>query len=144
MRSDGALDLRKLLEGWQVFWRKDGHLATEGFSYKECGPHLMLMAFLQRLVNGGGRIAREYGLGRGALDLLVTWKGERHVIEVKLRRDTETEAEAIDQVARYLDTLGEASGWLVMFDLRKTASWDEKLFVREVEHGGKRIWIVGC
>ena len=88
--------------------------------------------------------AREYGLGRGALDLLVTWKGERHVIEVKLRRDTETEARALDQVAGYLDTLGEASGWLVMFDLRKTTSWGDKLFVREVEHGGKRIWIVGC
>ena len=144
VRADGTLDLRKLLEGWQVFWREDGHLATEGFSYKECGPHLMLMAFLQRLVNGGGRIAREYGLGRGALDLLVTWQGERHAIEVKLRRDTETEARALEQVARYLDTLGEASGWLVMFDLRKTASWDETLFVREVEHGGKRSWIVGC
>ena len=144
VRADGTLDLRKLLEGWQVFWREDGHLATEGFSYKECGPHLMLMAFLQRLVNGGGRIAREYGLGRGALDLLVTWKGERHGIEVKLRRDTETDARALDQVAGSLDTLGEAFGWLVLFDLRKTASWDEKLFVREVEHGGKRIWIVGC
>ena len=88
--------------------------------------------------------AREYGLGRRALDLLVTWKGERHAIEVKLRRDTETEAEALSQVARYLGTLGEQCGWLVMFDLRKTTPWDAKLFVREVEHGGKRIWIVGC
>ena len=100
MRSDGTLDLLKLLEGWQVFWRQDGHLAVEGFRYKESGPHLMLMAFLQRVVNGGGRIVREYGLGRGALDLLVSWKGELHPIEVKLRRDTETEAEALDQVAR--------------------------------------------
>ena len=144
VRSDGTLDLRKLMEGWQVFWREDGHLAVEGFRYKESGPHLMLMAFLQRVVNGGGRIVREYGLGRGALDLLVTWQGERLVIEVKLRRDTETEARALDQVARYLDTLGEPCGWLVLFDLRKTANWDDKLFVREVEHGGKRIWIVGC
>ena len=48
----------------------------------------MLMAFLQRIVNGGGRIEREYGLGRGALDLLIEWRGQRHAIEVKLRRDT--------------------------------------------------------
>ena len=144
MRKDGTLDVRKLMEGWQVFWRMDGHLVAQSFRYKESGPHLMLMAFLQRIVYDGGRIDREYGLGRGALDLLVTWKGERHVIEAKVRRDTETEPEALDQVARYLDTLGEPCGWLVLFDLRKKASWEKKLFVREVEHGGKRIWIVGC
>lgn len=50
--------------------------------------------FFQRVINGGGRIEREYGLGRGALDLMIEWRGQRHAIEVKLRRDTETEAEA--------------------------------------------------
>jgi RecB family endonuclease NucS len=104
----------------------------------------MLMAFLKRVVNGGGRIEREYGLGRGALDLLVEWKDERHAIEVKLRRDTETETDALDQVARYLDHLGLAEGWLVMFDLRKEIPVPEKLFNREVEHRGRTIRIVGC
>jgi hypothetical protein len=144
LRTDGSLDMGKLMADWQVFWRKDGHLAAEGFSYRESGPHLMLMAFLQRILNGGGRIEREYGLGRGALDLLVIWGDERHAIEVKLRRDTETEAEALDQLAGYLDRLGLAEGWLVMFDLRKELSWREKLFVREVEHAGKTIRFVGC
>src|SRR5262245_31160900 len=96
----------KRMTAWQTFWRKDGHLAAGGFSYQEAGPHLMVMAFLQRVVNGGGRVEREYGLGRGALDLLIVWGGERHVVEVKLRRDTETEAEALEQVGRYLDSLG--------------------------------------
>jgi hypothetical protein len=73
VRPDGSLDVDKLLAAFQVFWRKDGHLAAEGFGYREAGPHLMLMAFLQRIVNGGGRVEREYGLGRGALDLLVFW-----------------------------------------------------------------------
>jgi hypothetical protein len=57
----------------------------------------MRMAFLQRIVNGGGRIDREYVLGKGALDLLVTWKSQQVVIETKLRRDTETEDEAYEQ-----------------------------------------------
>lgn len=141
---DGSLDMHKLMADWQQFWRKDGHLAAEGFSYRESGPHLMLMAFLQRIVNGGGRIEREYGLGRGALDLLVCWKEERHAIELKIRRDTETEAEALDQVKGYLDRLGLTEGWLVMFDLRKEISWQDKLFVREVEHRGKLVRLVGC
>jgi hypothetical protein len=143
-RPDGGLDLDKLIRAFQVFWRKDGHLAAEGFAYREAGPHLMLMAFLQRIVNGGGRIEREYGLGRGALDLIVLWKQERHAIEVKLRRDTETEQEALAQVARDLDHSGLDEGWLVLFDLRRDLAWSERLFVREVEHAGKRIRIAGC
>jgi len=127
-----------------VFWREDGHLAAEGFGYREAGPHLMLMAFLQRVVNGGGKIQREYGLGRRALDLVVEWRGQRHAIEVKIRRGTVTEERALDQVADYLDRLGLPEGWLVMFDLRSTASWEERLTNREVEHRGKRVHVVGC
>jgi hypothetical protein len=144
VRPDGALDIPKLMAAWQTFWREDGHLAAEGFSYRESGPHLMMMAFLQRIVNGGGRIQREYGLGRGALDLIVEWRGERHVIELKLRRDTQTEERALAQVTRYLDTMGLDEGWLVMFDLRSTLSWDERLTSRTVETGGKRVHVIGC
>ncbi len=143
VRKDGSLDMGKLMTDWQTFWRKDGHLAAEGFGYRESGPHLMLMAFLQRIINGGGKIHREYGLGRGALDLLIEWKNERHVIEIKLRRDTETEDEALEQVARYLDHLGLTEGWMLFFDLRKERTWQEKLYQRDVEFPGKRIRIVG-
>ena len=144
VRADGTLDVPKLMAAWQVFWREDGHLAAEGFGYREAGPHLMVMAFLQRIVNGGGRVEREYGLGRGALDLMIFWQAERHAIEVKIRRDTETEARALDQVARYVDHAGLGEGWLLMFDLRKEVSWADKLFVREVEHAAKKIHLVGC
>lgn len=143
VNTDGSLDMAKLMSDWQVFWRKDGHLAAEGFGYRESGPHLMLMAFLQRIINGGGRIEREYGLGRGALDLLVFWKDERHVIEVKVRRASETETDALDQVARYLDHVDLDEGWLVLFDPRKRAAWSKKLYMRDVEYAGKRIRVVG-
>jgi RecB family endonuclease NucS len=104
----------------------------------------MLMAFLQRVINGGGRIEREYGLGRGALDLIIEWKNDRHVIEVKLRRDTETEEDALEQVSGYLDHLGMTEGWMVVFDLRKGLTWQEKLYQRNVDAQGKLIRIVGC
>ena len=144
VRPDGALDMRKLMADWQVYWREHGHLATEGFGYRESGPHLMLMTFLQRVVNGGGRIEREYGLGRGALDLLVAWRGERHAVEVKLRRDTQTQKRALEQVARYLDTLGLDEGWLVLFDLRAKRSWKDRLTSKTVKTGGKRVHVIGC
>jgi len=144
LNPDGTLDLPKLMAAFQKFWRQDGHLAAEGFSYREAGPHLMLMAFLQRIVNGGGRVEREYGLGRGALDLIVEWKTDRQAIEVKLRRDTETEEEALEKILVYLDRLGLTEGWLVMFDLRKTVSWADKIYLRELVVSSKKIHIIGC
>ncbi|MBK9262458.1 MAG: AAA-like domain-containing protein [Polyangiaceae bacterium] len=144
VRADGSLDMPKLMAEWQMFWREDGHISAEGFGYRESGPHLMLMAFLQRVVNGGGRVEREYGLGRGALDLLIEWRDARHAIEVKLRRDTVTEERALAQTASYLDKLGLDEGWLVLFDLRSTLPWAERLTTRTVEVNGKRIVIVGC
>jgi hypothetical protein len=55
VRPDGSLDMGKLLADWQAFWREGGHVAAKGFTYREAGPHLMLMAFLQRTINGGAR-----------------------------------------------------------------------------------------
>jgi hypothetical protein len=144
LTPDGGLDMGKLMASFQSYWRDHGHLAAEGFGYRESGPHLMLMAFLQRVVNGGGRIEREYGLGRGALDLMVEWRSERHAIEVKLRRHTRTEAAAREQVLRYLDAMGLDEGWLVMFDLRAKRSWKERLTLRTVKKDGKRVHVVGC
>jgi hypothetical protein len=143
-RPDGKLDMRALMRAWQEFWREDGHLAAEGFHYREAGPHLMLMAFLQRVINGGGRIDREYALGRGALDLLVTWKGERHVIEVKVRRDERSEGKAVEQVGRYMEGLGVKEGWVVLFDRRTTVRWEEKVYERERERGDARVTVLGC
>ena len=70
----------------------------------------------------------------------------KETIEVKIRRDveTETESESLDQVARYLGHAGLGEGWLVMFDLRKNLAWADKQFVREVEHARCKTRIVGC
>jgi hypothetical protein len=61
-----------------------------------------------------------------------------------VRQGGTAEAEALEQVARYLDHAGLDRGWLVLFDLRKEVPWAERLFVREAAQGGKAITIVGC
>jgi CelD/BcsL family acetyltransferase involved in cellulose biosynthesis len=37
-----------------------------------------------------------------------------------------------------------AEGWLVMFDLRATAPWGERLFVRDHTADGRVVHLVGC
>ena len=47
----------------QQFFRENSESWIERFEYKEAGPQLLLQAFLQRIINGGGRIEREFQSG---------------------------------------------------------------------------------
>jgi hypothetical protein len=143
VKPDGLIDMGKLMAAWQEFWREDGHMACEGFAYKESGPHLMVMAFLQRIVNGGGTIDREYALGKGALDLLITWKTQRIAIELKVWRRPTTESKGLKQLSEYLDSLGLQEGWLMIFN-DSVADWDARIFVRTETVGHRTIHVVGC
>jgi len=137
VRADGTLDLDKLLSAFQAFFREHSEHWVERFQYKEAGPQLLLQAFLQRVVNGGGRIEREYGLGRMRTDLLVIWPHpqgvQRAVIELKvLYKSLEaTLAQGLVQTWEYLDRCGAAEGHLVIFDRTPGRPWEEKLFRRE-------------
>ena len=55
------------------------------YQYKESGPHLLLLAFMQRIINGGGSICREYALGSKRVDLFVRWKNQTFVLELKIK-----------------------------------------------------------
>lgn len=48
----------------------------------------VLMAFLQRILNGGGRIEREMAIGNGRTDLAVFWKDQ--VIPIGLKCGTKS------------------------------------------------------
>ena len=133
--ADNTLDIPKLLTAFQQFFREHSEHWVERFDYKEAGPQLLLQAFLQRIVNGGGRIEREYGLGRGRTDLLVIWPHpngvQRVVIETKLRyrRKLETVvAEGLRQTWAYMDRCQTTDGHFVLFDRRPNRSWEDKIF----------------
>ena len=73
VRADGGLDVEGLLAAFQRFFREHSEHAMARFDYREAAAQLLLQAFLQRVVNGGGRIEREYALGRRRTDLLIVW-----------------------------------------------------------------------
>jgi hypothetical protein len=142
---NGRLDMNRLLGEFQQFWRENSESWEGRFEYVEAAPHLMLMAYLQRVVNGGGRVAREYALGMGRMDLMIHFERDRYPVEIKVRRESgNPEALGLRQLGAYLDACGAREGWLVIFDRRPDIPWDQRIGWKTVAQDGRTLHIVGC
>ena len=148
--ADGGLDVDGLIAAFQTFFREHSEHWVQRFEqYHEAGPQLLLQAHLQRVVNGGGRIEREYALGRGRTDLLIVWpqggRERRFVVECKvLRKDLErTIAEGVEQTRGYMDRCGAEAGHLIVFDRAPERPWAEKIFRRASAGAGAPVTVWG-
>ena len=154
--AGGRLRIMHLLVAFQEFFRQNSEHIVELISHKEAYAQLILQAFLQRVVNGGGRITRDYPLARRRTDLLIQWpqggswdsgKVNKHVIECKALRTgrglDRTIEEGLRQTASYMDRSRAESGHLVVFDQRPEKSWDERIFRREAHAGETSITVWG-
>jgi hypothetical protein len=134
-KTDGSLDMDSLLQEFQDFWAQHSEIWEQKADYTEAFPHLLLMAFLQRILNGGGRIIREYAAGMDRMDLAAEYQGQWYIIEIKLVRrynnpDKVLEA-GLRQIAQYRDKIDpKAPAYLVIFDRRpetKALPWEKRL-----------------
>ena len=149
--ADGDLRVDGLLAAFQAFFREHSEHWVERFQYKEAGPQLLLQAFLQRVVNSGGRIEREYGLGRMRTDLLIVWpvggdlrNTRKTVVECKLLHGSleRTVQQGIEQTWAYMTRCAAVEGHLVIFDRTKGTEWEDRIFRRQkaVESGTVTVW----
>ena len=120
LNPDGSLNPAQLLEAFLRFWRQHGQPLLSSAPYHEIAPHLVLMAFLHRVVNGGGTLEREYAIGSGRMDLCLRYGAVTLAMELKVWRDQEPDplAEGLEQLDGYLAGLSLDEGWLVIFDRR--------------------------
>ena len=145
VRSDGSLDAELLMAEFQGFFRRHSQHWRNRFAYEEAWPQLLLQAYLQRVVNGGGRIEREYAMGNGRVDLLIVWpladRVQEFVVECKVVRAHDglesVVAEGVEQTARYVDRCAAEAGHLVVIDRRENRSWEEKVF--HLRRGGGAV-----
>jgi Protein of unknown function (DUF1703). len=94
------------------------------------------MAFLQRVINGGGHLEREYAAGTGRMDLALLFNKEWYIIEIKIIGDHASaeivRKKGLEQIRRYRDRFKNVkASVLAIFDRReksKALSWDEKIF----------------
>ncbi|WP_044969416.1 AAA family ATPase [Sorangium cellulosum] len=154
---EGRLDVDRLLRDFAEFWRQHGEIVVERVDYQEAAPQLVLMAFLHRVVNGGGVIEREVGVGRKRIDVLVRWpfvdgegrRAEQRVaVEIKVWRDRDKKGdplrEGLGQLDEYLRRLGLDEGVLAIFDCRNAAgAIEERTRIEEARTAaGRRVAVL--
>lgn len=123
LTPQGDLDLDALRDSFLDFWRQHGEPLLGSTAYHEIAPHLVLMAFLHRVLNGGGQLEREYAIGRDRMDLYLRYGTIALGIELKVWRDGKADPlpQGLQQLEKYLARLGVTEGWLVIFDRRSQA-----------------------
>ena len=152
--ADGSINMEKLLLDFQQFFRENSDAWIGKFDYAEAGPQLLLQCFLQRIVNGGCYIDREYGLGRKRTDLLIRkpltegYGGpvQRVVLELKIKRGALEKVinEGLIQTVEYMDRVGSVDeGHFIIFDRSKTKTWEERIWHQSYEYQGRQIMVWG-
>ena len=153
VQPNGSLDLEGLLSAFQDYFREHAELWVGRYGHAEAGPQLVLHAYLRRVINSGGRMGREYAVGRGRTDPLLEWRQmvrgqaqiRKYVIECKAREVRfgleRLIREGLEQTAAYMDRCGADAGHLVIFDLRPGVSWEERLFQKDPKPGESPVTV---
>ena len=136
INPDGSICEETLLMQFKDFWNKNGGVWKNTLpGYLEAAPQLVLQAFLQKVVNGGGRVGREYALSSKKTDILVEWfynvDGKRViqniVMEIKTIRHGETykgvKEVALEQTAEYAKICGVESAHILIYDREGKQKW---------------------
>ena len=123
--------------------------------YHDIAPRLVLMAYFQRVVNGGGYIDREVGVGRGRIDLLVRfacsdsagqrpWQREALELKVWASGKPDPLPQGLRQLDGYLTQLGLDRGVLVIFDRRPNvqSAADRTRFEEMTTPGGCAVTVL--
>jgi type II secretory pathway predicted ATPase ExeA len=120
LNADGTLNSGKLLDSFLAFWRQQGQPLLGSVHYHEIAPHIVLLAFLHRVVNGGGSLEREYAIGTRRMDVCLRHGNFTLGMELKVWRDGKPDPlkEGLAQLDAYLNGLNQDTGWLVIFDQR--------------------------
>ncbi|UKO99946.1 ATP-binding protein [Nostoc sp. UHCC 0870] len=146
LTPEGELNIDALLAAFLKFWRQHGEPLLGSTGYHEIAPHIVLMAFLHRVINGGGVLEREYAIGSDRMDLCLRYKDVMLGIELKVWREKkrDPQTEGIEQLESYLGRLGLDFGWLFVFDRRKNAlPMEERLSTQVVvTENQRRITVI--
>jgi len=154
--DDGTVNVNNLLTLFHDYWYENMGVWTSDMSgYKEAAAQIITLTFLQRIINGGGDIHREYAAGRKRMDIYVKrfyYKGkskklhiQKIVLEVKTISDNHNydtiRQKALEQTSAYAKIVGVKEAEVLIFNRGEKPRWSATDPVELTEYDGVRLQI---
>lgn len=128
------LNIRLILEKFVLHFH-DLYADSDERFIEECGRRLFLL-YLRPIINGTGNYYIEpQTRNMGRTDVIVDYRGEQHVIEMKIWRGQEYNHRGEEQIVGYLDDYHLNKGYMLSFCFNKK----KQIGVKEIIIGNKKI-----
>jgi hypothetical protein len=138
--SKDKLDMELLLKKFANHYYEIYNGKSINFLEKEC--RLLFITYLRPYINGVGFYHLESETRSGKrTDVIVDYKTDQFIIELKLWYGDISHEAAYDQLAGYLESKNKDIGYLLTFDFRKTENTGNPQ-IKWAEHKGKKIFDV--
>jgi len=139
--ANGWLDFRRVLDKFQAFMKAKGGDVSKHRDFRESTGQLLLLSYLDLLVNGKGWTFKEPQSGDGRIDVVCCYGRQKEIVELKLWYGTRRYHAGLAQLARYLDREGLNHGYLFVFDRRDNVKREYRFSEHSV--AGKKIlaWV---
>ena len=121
LTATGQIDMERLLDNFRDFIARAGFkiLQVPDTPQESVGRHLLLTYLDLFARSVGGVLSFETETGRGRMDLLITHKGQKYIVETKIWRGSIRYQAGKKQLAAYLKLEGAGQGYYVVFDHRR-------------------------
>ena len=119
--QNGFLNMESILSDFEEYIMEIGVNAfyEKDKPYEKTGQFLLTAFLYQFVSDADGELRYECPTGPGKMDILLTFKGKKYIIETKINRGDQkrTLNRAVDQIAdKYMKTERVNEGYIVIFD----------------------------
>ena len=138
----GQIDMERLLDNFRDFIARAGFkiLQVPDTPQESVGRHLLLTYLDLFARSVGGVLSFETETGRGRMDLLITHKTEKYIVETKIWRGDVRYQAGKRQLAAYLKLEGAGQGYYVVFDHRRNP--EPRVETEELEGVTLRSYVI--
>ena len=121
LTATGQIDMERLLDNFRDFIARAGFkiLQVPDTPQESVGHHLLLTYLDLFARSVGGVLSFEVGTGRGRMDLFITHKGQKYIVETKIWRGSVRYQAGKRQLIAYLKLENVVRGYYVVFDHRR-------------------------
>lgn len=120
--QNGRLDMPKILLKFQEVMKAEYRKEDERFTEQQ--GRLLFLCFIKPIINGTGYYYVEPETRNSTrMDIVISYGGEEHIIELKLWRGEKYRADGIKQLEGYLDCRNASRGYLVSFSFLQEKSY---------------------